>query len=265
MCKLFLIFVQIYKMQRLIGIFILLFFISSSCKQGKPSGILNEDTMVELLGQVHVLDGYLTTLPIDSAKKVMDPLYNEVFAKFGLDSTSFDKNINYYYGNPKLSAVVYDKIVKNLENEEKAFVREDSLKNVHYMDSVRLVNFANKRLEIWTRMTLDPLMDSLEYPISEPTRRMYEASGMDNLWRTNFYKEWTPTPASPITGPAVQPQPLTPAPELQKPVGEGPKELELKPIEPEESVIHTPLPKRSEDDGKLKVVRPRGSKPRSVQ
>ena len=48
----------------------------------------------------------------------MDPLYNEVFAKFGLDSTSFDKNINYYYGNPKLSAVVYDKIVKNLENEE---------------------------------------------------------------------------------------------------------------------------------------------------
>ncbi|VTQ02327.1 DUF4296 domain-containing protein [Sphingobacterium daejeonense] len=90
-------------MHRLILGLLPLFFISISCKKEGSRRDLPQDDMVELMTDVHILDGYISNIPVDSAKKVIDPLYEELFAKYGLDSTSFNKNVNFYFGDPKLT------------------------------------------------------------------------------------------------------------------------------------------------------------------
>ncbi len=264
MCQLFRIFVQIYKMQRLIFGFILLFFITSSCKKGLPQGILKEDTMAELLGEVHVLDGYLTTIPIDSAKRLRDPLYNELFTKYGLDSVSFTKNIDYYYGNPDLSVATYDQVIKDLQAKESAFVKEDSIRNAIFSDSIRMVNFQNMRWQSRYNSLMNAKADTLPYGIAEATRRSLTSTGLDVIWRNNIYEKPTASATSvnpPQTGdtqaapngssPQAKPEALKveeEAPQVQtpqmKPVGNG-----------SPTDIRRPL--QAPDGSQLKEVKPR--------
>ncbi|GEM_PF-399152 len=264
MCKLLRIFVQIYKMQRLIFGFILLFFISTSCKKGLPSGILKEDTMVELLGEVHVLDGYLTTIPIDSAKKVMDPLYNELFNKYGLDSASFTKNLDYYYGDPALSVETYDRVVKSLQEKENAFIKEDSVRNAIFSDSIRTVNFQNMRWQGRVNSLMNAKADTLPYGIAEITRRMLSPTGLDLIWKNNIYDKPTQVP-----GAAVQPQTLTEeqlptVTDSVQPQEAQPQEAEPQEAQPQElkpvgngrpTDVRRPL--RTPDGTQLKPVKPR--------
>ena len=76
---------------------LLLILLSLSCGEKRDGGILPESQMTELLTEVHLLDGYLQTLPIDSAQKVIDTLYSQLLSRYQLDSVSFERNVNYYY------------------------------------------------------------------------------------------------------------------------------------------------------------------------
>src|SRR5690606_41015757 len=98
-------------MQRLI-LCLTLFFIFTACKKQLPKGIISEKEMINLLADVHILDGYISSLPADSAKKIIDPLYNELFLKYKLDSASFGQNVDYYYSDPNLTVKTYDQVIK---------------------------------------------------------------------------------------------------------------------------------------------------------
>jgi len=269
LCKLLRIFVQIYKMQRLIFGFILLFFISSSCKRGLPSGILKKDTMVELLGEVHVLDGYLTTIPIDSAKRLMDPLYDELFSKYGLDSASFTKNLDYYYGDPDLSVETYDRVVKSLQEKENEFIKEDSIRNAIFSDSIRTANFQNLRWQGRMNSLMNAKADTLPYGIAEVTRRTLSPTGLDIIWKNNIYEK-----PSQISATAAQPQNVTEQqlptvtssdlPQEAQPQEAQPQEVQPQEEKPQElkpvgngrpTDIRRPL--RTPDGSQLKPVKPR--------
>src|SRR5690606_31008386 len=138
-------FVQKYEMKRLFSVLITLFFLAASCSKAKPDGILSDKKMSDLMTEVYVLDSYLNTLPIDSGRKVMPVLYQNIFNKFKIDSARFSQNLDYYYGDPialeKLNITVKDV----LSGYEKEALRTDSVEHARVRDSINRVN----RLEQW--------------------------------------------------------------------------------------------------------------------
>lgn len=176
-------------MQRLILGLLPLFFISISCKKQVPEGILPQEDMVELMSEVHILDGYISNIPVDSAKKVMDPLYEQVFSKYGLDSVSFTKNVDYYFGNPDLTSKTYDQVLKNLEKKERSYISQDSLMNVRTQDSINRVTRSQMKLQTLNDMILNAQRDTGEVSIAERTRRFYEPVGLMPILGKNLYEK----------------------------------------------------------------------------
>ncbi|WP_410221277.1 DUF4296 domain-containing protein [Pedobacter sp.] len=89
-----------------------------SCKPGIPKDIIQPDKMEKILYDIHVVDGYATTLANqDSAKKVSAPLYKGIYKKYAVDSALYNKSLSYYYKNPDLFNKMYERITETLKKE----------------------------------------------------------------------------------------------------------------------------------------------------
>lgn len=161
-------------MQRLILIILSSFFLMISCNKSKPKGTLSEKTMVDLMTDIHLVDGYLNTLPVDSTRKVIDGLYDEVFEKYGIDSVKFKENIAYYLGNPIVSKELYAEVTKKLNAYEDDYRRTDSLKNARVSDSIRVVQRFERLKETARRLILEVDVDTI--PL---TYRVHQKDFMD--------------------------------------------------------------------------------------
>ncbi|GAA4148442.1 hypothetical protein GCM10022216_35240 [Sphingobacterium kyonggiense] len=173
--------------------------------------------------EVHILDGYIGTIPIDSARKVIDPLYNQLLEKYKLDTLSFDKNVDYYMGNPNLTAETYGNIVKNLEVQEKEFYKKDSIRNAIFQDSVSRVMMMTRKMDLANQMILNAKSDSIKMTPAENTRRLYNLTGISWLWDKNMLLE-------PLKQETPVAQPIEPMPEVEvPPASEMPKVEEVVP------------------------------------
>lgn len=224
-------FVQIYKMQRLILLLLSLFFLSVGCKRELPEGILPEEQMAEVMSEVHILDGYISNMPSDSAKRVIQPLYEQLLGKHGLDSISFTKNVDYYFGNPALTQHTYDRVIKKLEEQERLFLSRDSLTHALTQDSLRRVTRLMQRADLATRRLLNAGEDTTELTIAERTRRLYETSGMERLWENHLLRQ----PDSLAT---LQMKEQTDALDEPKPTAEPQEKVEPDTIRPDTSGRH---------------------------
>ncbi|WP_113661358.1 DUF4296 domain-containing protein [Pedobacter nanyangensis] len=107
--------------------FLLLLFclaLALGCKPGIPKDIVQPAEMEKILFDIHVVDGYVATIPSpDSAKKVSAPIYKGIFKKYGIDSAMHAKSMAYYYSRPDLLSKMYDRISTRLNKS-----REDLIK-----------------------------------------------------------------------------------------------------------------------------------------
>lgn len=132
-------------MKRLIFIIPALIFTVLSCSKSKPKGILSESDMADVMTEVYAVDGYLNVLPIDSARKLLPVLYDNVFDRFHIDSLQFNQNIDFYYGNPVHLEKLLTEVQKRLSKYERTAIRQDSIVQAHVRDSVAVV-------QRWTRL-----------------------------------------------------------------------------------------------------------------
>lgn len=103
-----------------------------ACKPGIPKDIIQPDKMEQVLLDIHIVDGYITTLPnADTAKSVGASFYKGVYKKFDIDSALYNASINYYYKHPDIMKKMYDSItVKlNILKEKNPTVADDGLRN----------------------------------------------------------------------------------------------------------------------------------------
>ena len=154
-------FVQTYKMQRLILILLSSFFLLVACNGSKPKGTLSQKTMIDLMTDIHLVDGYLNTLAVDSTRKVIDGLYAEVFAKYDIDSATFKTNLAYYLGNPVLSKDMYAEVTKRLNGYEADYRRADSLSNAMRRDSMQVVQRFRRLQEAARKLILEVELDTV--------------------------------------------------------------------------------------------------------
>ncbi|HLS94638.1 uncharacterized protein DUF4296 [Sphingobacterium allocomposti] len=192
-------------MQRLLLVILSSFFLFQGCKKSLPEGILPKRTMVDLMTEVHLVDGYLNTLPLDSTRRVVESLYAEVFRKFKVDSTQFKQNVAYYLGDPVLSKELYVTINKKLMDYDNAYRVADSVRNAKIADSVRVVQRFIKLKDAAHKLILQVQKDTI--PLT-PT--LYRTEFMDRVGLyLNVYDPSKmspqPGPSSPLVMPATPP------------------------------------------------------------
>lgn len=133
--------------------------------------------------EVHVLDGYLAGLPIDSSRQIVDTLYKQLFEKYGLDSMSFSANLDYYYSDPVLTEKIYEKIQKDLTEREKEMIRVDSIRAAVQSDSMARINRYQNLLSMQQSLLRVYHKPDSVLNISEYNNGLYRGSGLSYLWQ----------------------------------------------------------------------------------
>ncbi|SEL87018.1 DUF4296 domain-containing protein [Parapedobacter koreensis] len=136
-------------MQRLLtGITILVLCIS--CGEKIPDGIIPQKKMPDVLLDVHLVDGQLTSMPIDSARAYRNAYYAAVFDRYGIDSIAFRRSVEFYSTRPYILNDLYIAVEKRLEAmnlaEQKAVEerytvqrKADSVSNARRLDSLQRI------------------------------------------------------------------------------------------------------------------------------
>src|SRR5690606_354240 len=122
----------------------------NSCREKTPGGVVPKQQMSAMLLDMHLADGQLSSMPIDSARAHRDAYYQAIFNRYQLDSTAFDQSVTFYSTRPYLMNELYIDIEKKLEAlnmaEQKAIEkkytlqrRADSIVNARRTDSLRRI------------------------------------------------------------------------------------------------------------------------------
>lgn len=109
----------------------ILFFLTllflGSCIGGVPNGIIKPDKMINLMVDVHIVDGSLynidTSTP-DSVYKYGIDRYLKVFKQHSTDSVQFKKSLEYYSLHPDQLEEIYTEVSKVLQ------AKNDSLNKI---------------------------------------------------------------------------------------------------------------------------------------
>ena len=113
-------------MKRFLCIIFLYVFVAS-CKPGIPDDVIDPDDMALVLNDIHIVDGYITTVRPDSSKIVASSLYRGIYKKFHIDSAKFYKSMDYYYKNPAIMDVIYKQVNAGLLKQKLKLIKIDSL------------------------------------------------------------------------------------------------------------------------------------------
>ncbi|QQL51272.1 DUF4296 domain-containing protein [Mucilaginibacter ginkgonis] len=121
----------------------------TACKnRSTPEGIIPRDRMVDLLVQVHIVDGYMISKSQqpDTLYKYGMAKYMHLFQNFHTDTAQFKRSTVYYANQPELFDQMYDEVTKqlaakvdSLSKVRAQIAKQDSAKNAqrtkHLADS----------------------------------------------------------------------------------------------------------------------------------
>ncbi len=114
--------------------FLLLLFcvvLAFGCKPGIPKDIVQPAEMENILFDIHIIDGYVASIPTpDSAKKVSAPIYKGIFKKYGIDSAMHAKSMAYYYSRPDLLSKMYDRISNKISKTRDDLIKKQEKQTV---------------------------------------------------------------------------------------------------------------------------------------
>nr|WP_262916659.1 DUF4296 domain-containing protein [Belliella kenyensis] len=93
----------------------------SCSRDSKPQGILDESKMIAILIDIHLSEGYVSTLPInyDSSRTLYPMFEYDVFVKHKVVDSVFHRSLEYYISKPKLIDKIYESIIDSLNVIEK--------------------------------------------------------------------------------------------------------------------------------------------------
>ncbi|MCZ4244039.1 DUF4296 domain-containing protein [Pedobacter punctiformis] len=115
-------------MRRLIWVLVLA-ILWIGCKSGIPKDVIKPDKMEEILYDIHVADGYISTIYVtDSAKKVAASFYKGIYKKFGIDSVQYNRSMKYYNSNTEELSKIYKNISRKLEWQKNKMQKIESAK-----------------------------------------------------------------------------------------------------------------------------------------
>ncbi|PWS29252.1 hypothetical protein DHW03_05375 [Pedobacter yonginense] len=133
-------------MRRLLWVLAIV-FLALGCRPGKPKDILEPEEMEKILYDIHIVDGYLSTVYIpDSARKLGSEYYNGIYKKFDTDSAQYTRSLAYYYQNPEDLEKIYKNISSKISKEKIKIDKADSVAQakIRKADSLKLAKDPKK-------------------------------------------------------------------------------------------------------------------------
>ncbi len=106
-------------MKRLIPVLFPLFFFLG-CSEKTPEGILSKEKMANVLTDIHLVDGYASTMATDSAQIKTPVLYQSVYKKYQTNAAQFKKSMAYYSNYPEKMQEIYTQVTRTLKKLQKA-------------------------------------------------------------------------------------------------------------------------------------------------
>lgn len=212
---------------RLITIVLTILIFSFACGRKVPEDIVPQQQMGALLLDMHLADGQLASMMADSGRVYRDAYYNAIFNRYGIDSNTFERSIEFYSTRPEVMKTLYINIEKQLEAyniaEQQAIEakysaqrKADSIVNAKRTDSLWRVNrdsldFKRKRFLLY----LDG-PDSLPYSQPVPITYMLLRERMMEDIRLRNPGELNHSPALPAKPLVPSVAPAVPAPEVKE-------------------------------------------------
>jgi len=156
------------------------------CRPGIPDGIIKPDKMEKIIYDMHIVDGYISTIyVVDSAKKVASAYYKGIYKKFGTDSAEYNKSLLWYNTNPKELQAIYEGIRKSLRQQKKAVEVADKMIRTKKFKADSLViakKFKADSIAIKKKMKPDSL--SKVKALAEITKKKKQADSLINAKKT---------------------------------------------------------------------------------
>jgi hypothetical protein len=106
-------------MKRLIPGFFLLIFAGACTRDKAPAGILENEKMISVLTDIHLVDSYLSTSRYDTTTQPASNYKKMVYKKYGIDSVQFQKSLRYYSRRPELLDTMYYQVLQKLDRMER--------------------------------------------------------------------------------------------------------------------------------------------------
>ncbi|WP_216629167.1 DUF4296 domain-containing protein [Sphingobacterium lumbrici] len=213
----------------------MMLLLAVSCNK-RADNRLSERKMTKLMTEVHLIDGYLSTLNKDSAVKVLPVLYEDIFKKYGLDSTTFADNLTHYMGNPNLTEKLYVGVKEILEGYNKEIMVKDSLRNAYLQDSINRVYRLRKNADDMRNLISNVVLDTTKMTYIESARVFYTRSGVGiQVYGVHILPPVVTVPQTPFTdtiSPINDDRLNRDQPVKQSPVDTLPVEMHLETLQP---------------------------------
>ena len=96
-------------------------FLLTACQKNKlPEGVLDEQRMINVLADISVVDGYMSTLMYTDTLRIEGKnYYATVYKNHNISKEVFDKSLKYYSNQPVLLDSMYSKVTRKLEAKER--------------------------------------------------------------------------------------------------------------------------------------------------
>lgn len=105
-----------------------LFFLSMiwSCSQKKkPDHILEEQKMMNIMIDLHIVDGYMSSLMYNDSTRIKGKnFYASVYDKHKVTRAEYEKSLKYYSMDPVLLDSMYSKVERILSTKEQKLNKE---------------------------------------------------------------------------------------------------------------------------------------------
>ncbi|AFD07080.1 hypothetical protein D3C87_1705000 [compost metagenome] len=97
------------------------------CKNdSRPSDVIPEEKMKNILTDLHLIESRSYRIPKDdSAKRVTKASYEFVFKKYGIDTAALSRSMKYYLNNPEIMDVMYEQMIDSLSKRQSELSKTD--------------------------------------------------------------------------------------------------------------------------------------------
>jgi hypothetical protein len=108
--------------KKIIPLILTVFSLYACGNEKVPPGILGEDKMVEVMIDIHLAEGLVSTFPIhyDSSRALYPMFEKEVFKKHQIPDSVFVKSLEYYMRDARFMDRLYARTIDSLHVIEKA-------------------------------------------------------------------------------------------------------------------------------------------------
>ncbi len=108
------------KVKQYTILMLVLIVVACGKRDNTPPGILKKERMVEVLGELYILEQKVIrlNLPRDSSDWVFTQLKQKLFETTGVSDSVFRKSLTYYLDQPQQLEVVYTTLIDSLNLKE---------------------------------------------------------------------------------------------------------------------------------------------------